>query len=214
MLFLTGRFDSARVMPPARKPWIKVLLHFCFAADPLDSPPSRMYRHWPSSPAHCQPSGGIPCCGCAQSLRYVRHAFEINEGLRTQLAAARENPLIYEVSITDTDGTVLASTEESHQGKFLQRRASLSQLVSRSFLHQMKVLLGPKNPQLFEVVYPFISALLAAMVSGIRFLRTAESSWGWKAPRQAARDRGRSQDCHAAQERHVLGDSLPRDRTQ
>jgi type II secretory pathway pseudopilin PulG len=32
---------------------------------------------------------------------YVRHAFEISEGLKTQLKAAKENPLIYEVSIVD-----------------------------------------------------------------------------------------------------------------
>src|SRR4029077_20705549 len=30
---------------------------------------------------------------------FVRHAFEISEGLRTELAAAKDNPLIYEVSI-------------------------------------------------------------------------------------------------------------------
>jgi len=91
---------------------------------------------------------------------YVRHAFEISQGLRTQLAAAHENVLIYEVSITDTDGLVLASTDENLRGTFLPRRASLSELVGRSFLHQIKVLLVPtrrtvKNPQLFEVEYPF-----------------------------------------------------------
>ena len=91
---------------------------------------------------------------------YVRHAFEISQGLRTQLAAAHENVLIYEVSITDTDGLVLASTDEDLRGTFLPRRASLSELVGRSFLHQIKVLLVPtrrtvKNPQLFEVEYPF-----------------------------------------------------------
>ena len=146
---------------------------------------------------------------------YVRHAFEISEGLRTQLAAAHSNPLFYEASFTDTDGIVLAATDENLPGKFLPRRASLSQLASRSFLHQMKVLLAPKRPQLFEVEYAFIndrkpfgevrvvvdsallvqeiqsrlriegvivlvvlvvSALLAAMVSGIKLLRTAESS--------------------------------------
>src|SRR5260370_39890007 len=31
---------------------------------------------------------------------FVRHAFEINEVLRTQLKAATENPVIYDVSIT------------------------------------------------------------------------------------------------------------------
>jgi len=93
---------------------------------------------------------------------YVRHAFEISEGLRTQLAFAKENRLVYEVSITDTDGLVLASTDENLPGTFLPRRASLSLLVGRSFLHQMKVLLVPTrrspsdtNPKLFDVYYPF-----------------------------------------------------------
>ena len=91
---------------------------------------------------------------------FVRHAFEISDGLRTQFVAAKKNPLIYEVSITDKDWIVLASTDDSHLGKFLQRRASLSELVSRSFLHQIKVLLVPrkrtdKNPQLFEQDYAF-----------------------------------------------------------
>jgi uncharacterized membrane protein affecting hemolysin expression len=91
---------------------------------------------------------------------YVRHAFEISEGLRTQFVAAMTNPLIYQVSITDTDGVVLASTDENLRGKFLPRRALLSQLAGRSFLYQLRVLLVPtrrmvKNPQLFEVDYPF-----------------------------------------------------------
>lgn len=91
---------------------------------------------------------------------YVRHAFEVSEGLRTQLAYAKENGLIYEVSITDNDGLVLASTDENLPGKFLARRASLSELVGRNFLHQIKVLLVPtrrtvKNPRLFEHDYYF-----------------------------------------------------------
>src|SRR5438034_410696 len=57
---------------------------------------------------------------------------------------------------------VLASTDANLQGKFLPHRASLSQLVGRSFLHQIKVLLVPtrrtvKNPQLFEHGYSFIN---------------------------------------------------------
>jgi len=74
---------------------------------------------------------------------FVRHAFEISDGLRTQLKAAKENPLIYEVSITDLDGMVLASTDENLPGLYLPRRTPLSQLVQRNFLHQVKVLAGP-----------------------------------------------------------------------
>jgi PAS domain S-box-containing protein len=84
---------------------------------------------------------------------YVRHAFEISEGLRTQLKAATDNPLIYEVSITDHDGMVLISTDESLPGKFSPRRTPLSQLVQRNFLHQVKVLAGPSK--VFELDYPF-----------------------------------------------------------
>jgi len=84
---------------------------------------------------------------------YVRHAFEINEGLHTQLKAAKDNPLIYEVSVTDQDGMVLISTDENLPGTFLPRRTPLSQLVQRSFLHQVKVLAGPSR--VFEIDFPF-----------------------------------------------------------
>jgi PAS domain-containing protein len=84
---------------------------------------------------------------------YVRHAFEINEGLRTQLKAAKDNPLIYEVSIADHDGMVLISTDETLPGKSLPRRTPLSQLVQRNFLHQVRVLAGPSK--VFELDYPF-----------------------------------------------------------
>jgi PAS domain S-box-containing protein len=84
---------------------------------------------------------------------YVRHAFEISEGLKTELSAAKENLLIYEVSITDSNGIVLASTADDLPGQFLPRRTPISQLVQRNFLHQVKVLAGP--PARFELDYPF-----------------------------------------------------------
>jgi len=84
---------------------------------------------------------------------FVRHAFEIDEGLHTQLKAAKENPLIYEVSIADQDGRAMVSTDENLPGKLLPKRAPLSQLVQRNFLHQVKVLAGPSK--LFEFDYPF-----------------------------------------------------------
>jgi PAS domain S-box-containing protein len=84
---------------------------------------------------------------------YVRHAFEIDEGLHTQLNAAKENPLIYEVSITDQDGMVLVSTDENLPGKFLARRAPLSRLLQRNFLQKVKALAGPSR--VFELDYPF-----------------------------------------------------------
>jgi len=95
-----------------------------------------------------------PASDSPEEIRdYVRHAFEISEGLRTQLKAAKDNPLIYEISITDNTGMVLISTDENLPGKFLPRRAPLSQMVQRNFLHQVKVLVGP--PEVFELDYPF-----------------------------------------------------------
>src|SRR5467141_1298173 len=87
---------------------------------------------------------------------FVRHTFEIDEGLHTQLKAAKENPLIYEVSITDQNGMVLVSTDEGLPGKSLPRRTPLSQLVQRNFLHQVKVLAGPSK--VFELDFPFSNA--------------------------------------------------------
>jgi PAS domain S-box-containing protein len=84
---------------------------------------------------------------------YVRHAFEINEGLHTQLRAAKENPLIYEVSITDQDGMAMVSTDENLPGRFLARRPPLSQLLQKNFPQKVKALAGPLR--VFELDYPF-----------------------------------------------------------
>jgi len=84
---------------------------------------------------------------------YVRHAFEIDEGLHTLLKAAKENPLIYEVSITDQDGMVMISTDENLPGKFLPRRPPLSQLLGRNFPQKVKALSGSLS--VFELDYPF-----------------------------------------------------------
>src|SRR5713101_2804202 len=40
---------------------------------------------------------------------YVRHAFEVHDGLQALLKAAIDSPSIYEVSITDHEGMVLIS---------------------------------------------------------------------------------------------------------
>jgi PAS domain S-box-containing protein len=85
---------------------------------------------------------------------YVQKAFKASEGLRAQLKAAKvDTPAIYEVSITNNDGKVLISTDESLTGKFLARRTKISQLTQRGYLHQAKVLAGP--PQVYELDLPF-----------------------------------------------------------
>ena len=54
---------------------------------------------------------------------YVRRAFEMSDNLIAQLKATKGIRLIYEVSITDHEGIVLVSSDESLRGKFLARRS-------------------------------------------------------------------------------------------
>ena len=85
---------------------------------------------------------------------YVQKAFTSSEGLRAQLKAAKlDTTTIYEVSITNNNGKVLISTDESLFGKYLARRKNISQLTQRGYLHQAKVLAGP--PQVYELDLPF-----------------------------------------------------------
>ncbi len=84
---------------------------------------------------------------------YVRRAFEINAGLQAQLEAAISSPSVYEVSITDDEGLVLISNDESLPGKTKPRRPPLSQLVQSGFVNQVKVLRGPSR--IFEVRLSF-----------------------------------------------------------
>ncbi|HXL22567.1 MAG TPA: ATP-binding protein [Candidatus Dormibacteraeota bacterium] len=85
---------------------------------------------------------------------YVRHAFEISEGLQNQLdAAASHYKPLYELSIVDDDGMVLISTDKSLPGKFEPRRLALSQLVQRGLWHQIKVLRGADRQ--YELDLPF-----------------------------------------------------------
>src|SRR5271165_211647 len=66
---------------------------------------------------------------------YVGYALGSSQGLQAQLKAAAKPPSIYEVSITDQDGSVLAASDENLRGKFQPRRAPLTQLTQRGFLH-------------------------------------------------------------------------------
>ena len=63
------------------------------------------------------------------------------------------SPLIYEVSISDVNGTVLISSDTSLPGKQSPARTNLAQLVSSSFSGQLRALYGP--PRAYEVSYPF-----------------------------------------------------------
>lgn len=84
---------------------------------------------------------------------YVRHAFEIDEGLHAVLNGNKPTSGVYEVSITDNDGMVLVSTDQALQGKFVGSRPPLSGLTQRGLAHAIKVLAAP--PRVYEFDYAF-----------------------------------------------------------
>ena len=100
-------------------------------------------------------SGAAPASDSAGDLRvYVQQAFDDSAPMASSIdAEVGYSPLIYEVSVTDVDGTVLVSSDKSLPGRTTPARTNLSQLVSSGFSEQLRVLYGP--PRTYEVDYPF-----------------------------------------------------------
>jgi PAS domain S-box-containing protein len=78
-------------------------------------------------------------------LDYVGYALNSGQGLQAQLQTAKLVSGVYEVSVIDGDGKVLASTDNNSLGNFTLRRPPLSQFTQRGFLHEAKVLAGPAS---------------------------------------------------------------------
>jgi signal transduction histidine kinase len=100
-------------------------------------------------------SGAAPASDSPADLgTYVQKAFDNSAPLASSIdAEVGYSPLIYEVSITDVNGTVLVSSDKSLPGKSTPVRANLAQLVSSGFTEQLRVLYGP--PRAYEVDYAF-----------------------------------------------------------
>ncbi len=104
--------------------------------------------------------GQSPASNSPEDLRaYAQRAFDESEPLASSIdAQLGYSPLIYEVSISDANGTVLISSDKSLRGKPMPVRAGIQQLVSNGFVNQLKVLYGLLyGPPLraYEVTYPF-----------------------------------------------------------
>jgi PAS domain S-box-containing protein len=99
--------------------------------------------------------GWRPESSAPEDIRdYVAYALSASQGLQAQLQAATALPGVYEVSITDHDGRVLAAApDKSLVNKFALRRPPLSQLTQRGILHQVKLLAGP--PSVYEHQFQF-----------------------------------------------------------
>jgi len=63
------------------------------------------------------------------------------------------SPTIYEITISDSDGVVLVSSDPSLRGEKVPARPSVTSLVKAGFLEQVRALYGP--PQTYEFSLPF-----------------------------------------------------------
>jgi signal transduction histidine kinase len=99
--------------------------------------------------------GKSPASESSEDMRaYVQSSLDNSDSLKSSIdAEVGYSPLIYEVSITDTDGNVLVSSDASQPGKQSPARTDLQQLVRSRFTGQIRALYGP--PRAFEVSYPF-----------------------------------------------------------
>ena len=85
---------------------------------------------------------------------YVKQAFETNEGLLTALQSPIGiNQSIYEISIVDRAGVILASSDPKLGGTIAPSRPAFAQLDNSNFFRQLKVLYGPQR--IFESSYAF-----------------------------------------------------------
>jgi signal transduction histidine kinase len=101
-------------------------------------------------------AGQTPASNSLEDLRaYVQKSLDESAALTSSIdAEVGYSPLIYEVSITDVNGTVLVSSDTSLPGKQTSgARTDLARLVSSSFVSQLRRLYGP--PRAYEVDYPF-----------------------------------------------------------
>ncbi len=105
--------------------------------------------------ANASRAGEAPASDSPEDLRaFFKRSLDESAAVTSSIAAEVEySPLIYEVSITDADGTVLTSSDNSLLGKQSPPRTNLAQLVSTSFTSQVRALYGP--PRAYEVSYAF-----------------------------------------------------------
>ena len=115
----------------------------------------QIFRQAQQALADAAQQGDAPASDSPADLReYVRKALDESSGLTAQVdAAVADWPSIYDVSITETDGTVLISSDPSQPGQKILPRAPFDLLVSSGFLDQLRVL--GSTPRVYEVRFPF-----------------------------------------------------------
>jgi PAS domain S-box-containing protein len=96
-----------------------------------------------------------PASSSPQDLRaYVQNEFDNSSTLNTLIESAMGySPTIYEITISDSDGIVLVSSDASLRGEKVAKRPDVGTLVHAGFFQQLRTLYGP--PQTYEYSEPF-----------------------------------------------------------
>lgn len=85
---------------------------------------------------------------------YVRRTFDNSSTLNSLIeSAVGYSPTIYEITITDSDGVVLVSSDASLRDEKVATRPDVSKLVGARFFEQLRTLYGP--PQTYEYLLHF-----------------------------------------------------------
>jgi hypothetical protein len=105
--------------------------------------------------AQAATAGETPASNSPEDLRsYVQKSLDEDGALMSLIdAEAGSSFLIYEVSISDINGTVLISSAASAPGNQSPPRTNLAQLVSSGFVSQLRAIYGPSR--VYEVSFPF-----------------------------------------------------------
>ena len=99
--------------------------------------------------------GQSPASADPQALReYVQTTLDGSSTLNSLIeSAVGYSPTIYEITISDSDGVVMVSSDASLRGQKAVARPSVTSLVRNSFFRQLRALYGP--PQTYEFSLPF-----------------------------------------------------------
>ena len=99
--------------------------------------------------------GDAPASTAPPDMReYVQRAFDNSSTLNSLIESdVGISPTIYEITISDSDGGVLVSSDASKRDQKVAGRPPVSALVRAGFFQQLRELYGP--PQIYEFSLPF-----------------------------------------------------------
>src|SRR5580704_5300143 len=100
--------------------------------------------------------GESPASSSPADLRaYVQRALDSSNTLNSVMESAiGYSPTIYEITISDRDGIVLASSDAALRGEKIAQRPPVDAIVRGGFFEQIRTLTGP--PQVYEDSLPFV----------------------------------------------------------